>query len=95
MPKFHVTWWVTFFDHDPEIHYSVKEKFEAESLDGLFDILDEGIEEEKFCPEEQIENNWELGNLNIEYALIADDTGKGIYRDSDFKDSLIPEENKL
>ena len=41
MEKFHVTWWVTFFDHDPEIHYTVKEEFKAESLDNLFDILDE------------------------------------------------------
>ena len=95
MLKFYVTWWVTFFDHDPEIHYTVKEEFEAESLDNLFDILDEGIEEDKFCPEDRIENSFELGNLNLEYALITDESGKESYRDSDFKDALIPEENKL
>ena len=95
MQKFYVTWWVTFFDHDPEIQYTVKEEFKAESLDNLFDILDEGIEEDEFCPEEKIENNWELGSLNLEYALIFDDSGKEIYRDTDFKDDLIPETNKL
>jgi hypothetical protein len=50
--KFTVSWWVTFFDHDPEIHYLVDEDFEAGSLEELIDRLDEGLAEEEFTPEE-------------------------------------------
>ena len=93
--KFHVSFWVTFFDHDPEIHYLVKEEFEANNLDGLFDILDEGIDNNLFEPELKIPNNWDLGNLNIEYAIIWDDQGKELYRDEDLNEALIPDENRL
>ena len=86
---------VYVFDHDPEIHYLVKEEFEANNLDGLFDILDEGIDNNLFEPELKIPNNWDLGNLNIEYAIIWDDQGKELYRDEDLNEELIPDENRL
>ena len=95
MASFTVSFWITFFDHDPEIHYLVDELFEAENLDALFDILDEGMDNNEFEPEEKIENSWDLGNLNVEYAIIRDESGKELYRDEDLRDELVPAENRL
>jgi len=95
LANFTVSFWITFFDHDPEIHYLVNEEFEADNLDALFDILDEGMDNNEFEPEEKIPNQWDLGNLNVEYAIIWDAEGKELYRDEDLKEELIPEENKL
>ena len=95
MAKFTVSWWITFFDHDPEIHYLVNEDFEAASLDDLYETLDEGIDNNEFEPEEQIPNNWDLGNLNVEYGIIRDDKGNELYKDEDLNEELIPKENRL
>ena len=40
MANFTVSWWVTFFDQEPELHYLVNEDIEADDLDELFDKLD-------------------------------------------------------
>ena len=95
MAKFTVSWWVTFFDHDPEIHYLVDEEFEADSLEELTDQLDEGLAEDEFEPEEQIPDNWDLGNLNLEYGLIKNDAGNEVFRDPDINLDLIPESNRI
>lgn len=95
MAKFTVSWWITFFDHDPEIHYLVNEDFEADTLDDLYETLDEGIDNNEFEPEEQIPNSWDLGNLNVEYGIIRDDKGNELYKDEDLNEKLIPEENRL
>ena len=95
MANFTVSFWITFFDHEPEIHYLVNEEFEAEDLDALFDILDEGMDNDEFEPEEKIPNQWDLGNLNVEYAIIRDAEGNELYRDEDLKEELVPAENKL
>ena len=95
MAKFTVSWWITFFDHDPEIHYLVNEDFEAVSLDDLYETLDEGMDNNEFEPEEQIPNNWDLGNLNVEYGIIKDDQGNELYKDEDLNEELIPAENRL
>ena len=95
MAKFTVSWWITFFDHDPEIHYLVNEDFEADSLDELYETLDEGMDNNEFEPEEQIPNNWDLGNLNVEYGIIKDDQGNELYKDEDLNEELIPAENRL
>lgn len=95
MAKFTVSWWITFFDHDPEIHYLVNEDFEAASLDDLYETLDEGIDNNEFEPEEQIPNSWDLGNLNVEYGIIRDDKGNELYKDEDLNEELIPKENRL
>jgi hypothetical protein len=95
MKDYLVKWWITFWDHEPNIHYLVDEKFLADSLEELMDELNEGIEEDRFSPEDQIPNNWDLGNLNIEYGLIYDDGGNEVYRDQDFNDELVPEENRI
>lgn len=95
MAKFTVSWWITFFDHDPEIHYLVNEDFEADSLDDLYETLDEGMDNNEFEPEEQIPNNWDLGNLNVEYGIIKDDQGNELYKDEDLNEELIPKENRF
>ena len=95
MAKFTVSWWITFFDHDPEIHYLVNEDFEADTLDDLYENLDEGIDNNEFEPEEQIPNSWDLGNLNVEYGIIRDDKGNELYKDEDLNEELIPKENRL
>ena len=95
MAKFTVSWWITFFDHDPEIHYLVNEDFEAENLDDLYETLDEGMDNNEFEPEESIPNNWDLGNVNIEYGIIRDDQGNELYKDDDLKEELVPSENRL
>ena len=53
------------------------------------------MDNNEFEPEEKIPNQWDLGNLNVEYAIIWDAEGKELYRDEDLKEELIPEENKL
>ena len=95
MATFTVSWWITFFDHDPEIHYLVNEDFEAENLDDLYETLDEGMDNNEFEPEESIPNNWDLGNVNIEYGIIRDDQGNELYKDDDLKEELVPSENRL
>ena len=84
-----------FFNHDPEIHYLVNEDFEADSIDDLYETLDEGINNNEFEPEEQIPNSWDLGNLNVEYGIIRDEKGNELYKDEDLNEKLIPEENRL
>ena len=92
MATFTVSWWITFFDHDPEIHYLVNEDFEADNLDDLYETLDEGMDNNEFEPEESIPNNWDLGNVNIEYGIIRDDQGNELYKDDDLKEELVPSE---
>ena len=95
MATFTVSWWITFFDHDPEIHYLVNEDFEADNLDDLYETLDDGMDNNEFEPEERIPNNWDLGNVNIEYGIIRDDQGNELYKDDDLKEELVPSENRL
>lgn len=92
---FTVSFWITFFDHNPELHYLVNEELQAENLDALFDILDEGVDNGEFEPEEKIPNQWDLGNLNVEYAIIRDAEGNELYRDNDLKEEMVPAENRL
>ena len=83
MKNFVVFWEVDFFDHDGSEIYLVKEKMSANDLDSLLEQLDEGIENDEFTPEQAIENNFDLGNVNIEYALIEDCDGNVLYEDKD------------
>lgn len=90
---FTVTWMVSFWEHDPEKHYLVDEKFEADDIDALIDRLDEGQENMEFEPENQIEDNWDLGSFNVDYVLIADANGAEVYRDEDFGDQVKIEQH--
>ena len=61
----------------------------------MYETLDEGMDNNEFEPEEQIPNNWDLGNLNVEYGIIKDDQGNELYKDEDLNEELIPAENRL
>ena len=86
---FTVTWWVNFWEQDPELDYLVDEKFDADDLDGLIDQLDEGLESLEWAPENQIDNAFELGSFNIEYAVIRDEQGAEVYRQDGFSESTL------
>ena len=53
------------------------------------------MDNDEFEPEEKIPNQLDLGNLNVEYAIIRDTEGKELYRDEDLKEDLISAENRL
>lgn len=86
---FTVTWWVNFWEQDPDLHYLVDQHFQAESIDGLIDSLDEGLENMEWTPEDRIENAFELGSFNIEYAVIKDRSGAEVYRQNGFSEAAL------
>ena len=51
MKSFEVTWHLDFWEDGVE--KITTQNIEAENLDNLFDILDGGIEEGEFCPEDE------------------------------------------
>jgi hypothetical protein len=83
MQVFTISWEVDFWEPEDAL-FLITEEIEAQDLDSLFDILDEGIDEGLFCPEEKIPNNFELGSVNIEYVKIANAKGEVLYTDEDF-----------
>ena len=91
---FTVTWLVSFWEQNPEKHYLVDERFEADDLDSLFDLLDEGQENMEFEPENKIADNWDLGSFNVDYAIITDADSAEVYRDGDFGDQVQVEQHK-
>ena len=95
MSHYTVTFWITYFDREPEEHYTVTEGIDAKNLDSLFDILEVGIQNEEITPEQNIPDDHKLGNLNVEFVIIHDADGKEVYRDKDFKEELVPVENRI
>ena len=87
--RFTVTWWVNFWEQDPEVDYLVDEIFEAANVGGLLDELEEGLENMELTPENEIENAFELGSFNIEYAVIRDEQGTEVYRQEGFSESAL------
>jgi hypothetical protein len=94
MSNFTVTFLITYPDYDPEILYSVTDDFDAENLQSLFDLLDEGIQDDSINPEINIEMQ-PGGDLNIDYVIIRDADGKELYRDQEFNEKLVPVENRI
>tara|TARA_B100001057_G_scaffold88627_1_gene84741 strand:+ start:494 stop:754 length:261 start_codon:yes stop_codon:yes gene_type:complete len=86
MKSFEVTWHLDFWEDGVE--KITTENIEAENLDNLFDILDEGIEEGEFCPEDEFPEY--EGSFNLEYVIIKDD-GEQEYKDEDFDISKLEE----
>ena len=80
MSNYTVTFLINYFDHEPEKNWLVTEDFDAENLDSLFDLLDEGIQNEEITPEKIIPDDHRLGNVNIEYVSIRDADRKEVYR---------------
>ena len=89
-----VTFLITYPDYDPEILYSVTDEFDAENLQSLYDLLDEGIQNDEITPEINIEMQ-PAGDLNIDYVIIRDSDGKELYRDQEFNEKLVPVENRI
>lgn len=90
MPLFSVTFELKSFYDDESLNKqaTVVHEIEGDSLDAIYDILDEsdyieGVDDSDVlnldadeCPEE----------VNIEYVLIHDSSGTELYRDEDFKE---------
>jgi hypothetical protein len=86
MKTFEVTWHLDFWEDGVE--KITTENIEAENLDNLFDILDEGIEEGEFCPEDEFPEYEK--SFNLEYVIIKDE-GELVYKDEDFDISKLEE----
>ncbi|MDA9636888.1 hypothetical protein N9T42_04220 [SAR86 cluster bacterium] len=86
MKTFEVTWHLDFWENGVE--KITTENIEAENLDNLFDILDEGIEEGEFCPEDEFPEYEK--SFNLEYVIIKDE-GELVYKDEDFDISKLEE----
>jgi hypothetical protein len=105
MSNFTVTFLVTFTDNEDEILYSVTEvfgaendDFDAENLQSLFDLLDEGIQDYSINPEQNIMIDMPIDhdfNVFSEWVIIRDEDGKEVYRDKNFKEELVPVENRI
>ena len=93
MSHYIVIFLITFSNDEDEILYSVTEGFDAKNLQSLFDLLNEGIQNDEIAPEENIMNQPE-GDVNIDYVIIYDNDGKEVYRDKDFVEGSVPIENR-
>lgn len=95
MATFTVRWWVEFWEKNPPIHYLIDEEFEARNDQALLGLLDDEIQNGELTPESKIPEYWSLGNFNIEYVLIRNESDDIVYEDSEFARVSVPEENKL
>ena len=84
MKTFEVTWHLDFWED--EVQKIVTQDFNAENLDNLFDILDEGIQIGEFCPEDEFPEY--EGSFNLEYVIIKDGE-EIVYTDEDFDTNLL------
>ena len=85
MENFKVTWEVKYYDHEPEIIYYTEELIESKNLESLKDYLDENAMDHS--PEMDVPH--EDGDFNIEWVLIHDQSGEELYRDTDFTDESL------
>jgi len=90
-----VTFWIIYYELDPEKHYLVDQDHDAIDLDSLFDILNSGIKDYSITPQEIIPNNHNWGDVSINIVIIRDEDGKEVYRHKNFKEELVPDENRL
>ena len=74
-------------DESNNLTGSVLKEFDADNLDALFEILDDMDEIDSIDDTSVInlETDDSPDEVNIEYVLINDDTGKEVYRDEDYK----------
>ncbi len=89
MAQFNVTFELKSF-YDDESHNLteiVVEEMDADDLDDLFEILDEGdaIEEIDDISVINLDTDDSPTEVNIEYVLIMDEAGEVIYKDEDYK----------
>ena len=81
--KFTVKLEVEYYEKDLKLYCNIDEdENNVNTLDDIFIFLNEGLEKsDTFTPEMNVE--FHEGNLNIEYVIIYDESGKELYRDSD------------
>jgi|SaaInlStandDraft_2_1057019.scaffolds.fasta_scaffold556294_1 hypothetical protein len=98
MSNYTVTFLITFSEDVDEILYSVTEDFDAKNLQSLYDLLDEGIQDYSINPEQNIMIDMPIDhdfNVFSEWVIIRDEDGKEVYRDKNFKEELVPVENRI
>jgi hypothetical protein len=82
--KFTVKWEVEFYDHDKKLYCDIDEDDDnINNLDDIHEFLEEGVDENKFSPEDQVE--YHDGDFNIEYVLIYNEKGEILWKDQDYE----------
>lgn len=75
-------------DEDNNLEALVTKEYEVESLEELFEILDDTDEICNIDDSEVIDMDIEESpdDVNIEYVLIHDEKGEEVYRDEDYQE---------
>lgn len=89
MTDFTVTFQLTSFYDEDEFNMTetVDKSYEADSLDDLFDLLDEGDFADELDDSAVLNTETEDSpiEVNVEYVLIHDEKGSEVYRDEDYE----------
>ena len=81
--KFTVKWEVEFYDHDKKLYCDIDENEDnINNLDDIYEFLEEGVDQNKFSPEDQVE--FYDGDFNIEYVVIYNGNGEILWKDEDY-----------
>ena len=90
MATFNVTFQLKSYYADESLDKEtlVTNDYEADSLDELFETLDDTDELDQIDDDSVInhESDEEPEEINIEYVLIHDGSGKEVYRDEDYSE---------
>lgn len=90
MAKFTVTFELMSFYEDENLNLSnsISQIFEIDCLDDLLEELNDGdlIENVDDSTVINFDSNDDPYEVNIEYVLIKDETGKEVYRDEGYQD---------
>ena len=90
MATFNVTFQLKSYYADESLDKEslVTNEYEADSLDELFEILDDTDELDQIDDDSVInhESDEDPEEINIEYVLIHDESGKEVYRDEDYSE---------
>lgn len=90
MAEFVVTFELKSFYEDEKFNKTaiLTKEFEADSLDDLFETLDDTDEIDQIDDQEAIneDTDEEPEEINVEYVLIHNPEGTELYRDEDYKE---------
>ena len=91
--KFIITWEVSWHDEDWNQIKRYTETYEdfsddeIESVDDFIDKYDEMFMEDRFSPENGVDESLEVGgDVNVEYVKICDMDDKELWRDPEYKE---------
>ena len=74
---------VEFFDHDKKLYCDIEENEDnINNIDGIHEFLEEGVDENKFSPEDHVD--FHDGDFNIEYVVIYDEQGEILWKEQDY-----------